>query len=129
MTKLWIVDDDPAYTHLAKFLIRDVDDDVEITTFADGDLAIDHLTAHLTDVDEIPDLILLDINMPRMSGWDFLEEYASVAGRVPQQVTIYMLSSSIADSDKQKAEDNVFVKGYIVKPLESEQYLSIRDTL
>ncbi len=129
MPQLWIIDDDPAYTHLARYLIRDVDDDVEISTFADGDLAIDHLTAHLTDADELPDLILLDINMPRMDGWEFLKEYAAIHDRLPKKVTIYMLSSSIADSDKKKAEENVFVKGYIVKPLEGDQYLQIRDSL
>lgn len=127
MTKIWIVDDDPANTHLARFLIKDADTDVDISTFPDGDVAIDHLTAHLTDADELPDLILLDINMPRMSGWDFLEEYAGIHDRLPRPISIYMLTSSIADADKKKAEDNVFVKGYIVKPLEGEQYLRIRD--
>ncbi len=129
MTKLWIVDDDPANTHLAQFLIRDVDDDVEITTFPDGDVAIDHLTAHLTDADEVPDLILLDINMPRMDGWEFLKEYESLHDRLPHQVTIYMLSSSIAEADKKRAAESPFVKGYIVKPLEGAQYIQIRDSL
>lgn len=129
MTKLWIVDDDPAYTHLAKFLITDVDDEADITTFSDGDHAIDHLTAHLTDADELPDLILLDINMPRLDGWQFLDEYAALQDRLPKKVAIYMLSSSIADGDKKKAADNPFVKGYVVKPLEGDQYLKIRGEL
>ncbi|MBS1622957.1 MAG: response regulator [Bacteroidetes bacterium] len=129
MTKLWIVDDDPAYTHLAKFLIADADDETDITTFSDGDLAIDHLTAHLTDAEALPDLILLDINMPRMDGWQFLDEYAALQDRLPRRITIYMLSSSIADGDKKRAAEYPFVKGYLVKPLEGEQFIRIRDEL
>jgi CheY-like chemotaxis protein len=68
-------------------------------------------------------LILVDINMPVMNGWDFLKEYAQVESS--REDTIIMLSSSIDFQDRQKSKDFPYVDGFIEKPLTFEKLKNI----
>lgn len=61
--------------------------------------------------------ILLDINMPTMTGWEFLDEYEKLTPGVKQNYTVYILSSSIDERDMERARNNSNVKGYLIKPL------------
>lgn len=69
--------------------------------------------------------ILLDINMPGLNGWEFIEELDRVPGIADENVYIYMVSSSTDESDIHKAEDLTRVKGFYSKPLQVEHVKTI----
>ena len=75
--------------------------------------------------EEQPNLILMDINMPIMSGFEFLDEYHKRF--LNKEVSIYMVSSSISKIDQQKANSYANVHGYITKPLVNQNIIFIVD--
>lgn len=75
-----------------------------------------------------PDLIFLDINMPRMNGWEFLDEYKKLKNGFIKKPVIIMLSTSINPDDKQRAESTPEVAGFENKPLTEEMILRIIKT-
>ena len=70
-----------------------------------------------------PDLILLDINMPILNGFDFLKELAKTSLFLKKPIDVYFLSSSKNDKDVSKARETKFSSGYIVKPLTKDKML------
>jgi CheY-like chemotaxis protein len=70
-------------------------------------------------------ILLLDINMPTITGWEFLQVLGSFGDEIKPPLSIYMLSSSINQQDRDKADANKFVKGFISKPLSSEIVIAI----
>jgi len=70
-------------------------------------------------------ILLLDINMPVMSGWDFLGEFEKLDPEIQDQFTICMLSSSVDDRDFTKAKHYKSVDGYMVKPLKKDIFLDL----
>ena len=75
--------------------------------------------------DPSSDLIFLDINMPGMSGWDFLEEYNKLDKELQNKTIIIMLSTSSNPKDIQKAKALASVSDYINKPLKKEMVEAI----
>lgn len=72
-----------------------------------------------------PAVLFLDINMPTLTGWEFLDEYAKFNDVIKSQISIYMLSSSVDHRDRDKAGANQYIKGFISKPLEKDSILLI----
>ncbi|WP_075342555.1 response regulator [Tenacibaculum agarivorans] len=75
-----------------------------------------------------PDLILLDINMPGMTGWDFLDEYIKLSEKIKTNTIICMISTSEAIEDKEKANQYDILNAFINKPLTLEEFISIINT-
>ena len=90
-----------------------------MTSKNNGQLAIDYLAQVAEDKTRFPHLMLIDINMPVLNGWEFLEAYEKLG--VPQKVDMYMLSSSVYENDIEKAKTYTKVKGFISKPLSIER--------
>ena len=67
-----------------------------------------------------PDLIFVDINMPRMNGWEFLEEYNKLADQFKSQAIVVMLTTSGNPDDKAKAKLSKVISDFITKPLTKE---------
>lgn len=109
-----IIDDDMIYVYSMKrlFALHDVND---VLTFQNGEEAIRHFEA--ADAARIPDVVLLDINMPVMNGWEFLEQFKKIKPMIQKEVTIYVISSSVDDDDMKRAQTYDEVSGYFVKPV------------
>ena len=91
----------------------------KITIFMNGKEALDYLVNNKeTDVD----LILLDINMPVMNGWQFLSNIERVWREIEKSIPIFILSSSVNTYDKQKSAEYKSVKGFINKPLNDKEH-------
>ncbi|MDB2683163.1 response regulator [Alphaproteobacteria bacterium] len=114
ISSIMIVDDSESDQFLTKVIIEKYDDTIEIMQAYDGQEALEQLDA----IDKQPDIILLDINMPRMNGFEFLEEYNK---REEKSKIIAMLTSSDQEEDKEKSIKYGCVKTYFVKPLSSDK--------
>src|SRR5579872_2264795 len=109
------VDDDSFNNLLCSMIIEDTLGHVDITTFTKPEEGL----AFIENV-KSPTVLFLDINMPMINGWEFLERYEKFSEKVKMNVSIYILSSSLDRRDKDRANANKYVKGFISKPLESE---------
>ncbi len=113
--KVAIVYDDAIFqfTTKIKFEKLGLVDDVMI--FNDGEEAIQFIQSG--NKEDMPEILLLDINMPIVDGWDFLELFEKVPKEKQQMMEILMLSSSINPDDVKRAEANAYVVDYITKPI------------
>ncbi|MDI1317077.1 response regulator [Flavobacterium sp.] len=119
-----IIDDDPIYQILINKIIAMSKTECELIRFKNGKEALDYFT--LDTLKNLPDIILLDLEMPIMDGWDFMTEIDKI---FTDQTDIYIVSSSIAYEDKEKAKTFSKVKGYFSKPIDSNKILEITKQL
>ena len=119
-----IVDNDPVNNLLCSLTIRDVAREAEIETFDFPVKAFEHIAATHLNTDDVT-VLLLDINMPLWSGWDFLDNFEMLDEKIKRQIKIYIISSSIDTSDKHRARDNKNVVDYIEKPLSQKTVSSM----
>lgn len=113
-----LIDDDPINNLINRRLIGKLDISQNVVEFPEAEKALQFIKT----IDKIRSLILLDINMPVMNGWDFLYAYAAMENRSDE--TIIMLSSSIDHQDRLKADGFGFVRAFIEKPLTKEKLLN-----
>ncbi|WP_405329835.1 response regulator [Leeuwenhoekiella sp. LLG6367-2.1] len=122
-----IVDDDPIFVFGIKKMMKLTEFCENFLVFANGQEALDSLTAIINKGGDIPQLILLDLNMPVMDGWEFLEEFTKT--NPPKEITIYILTSSIDPRDLKRAKQFNRVSNYVIKPITIENLESIKNSL
>lgn len=111
INSILVVDDSDIDQYLAKYMIEQIDSSIQIQQAYDGQEALELLY----DSKQSPDIILLDINMPRMNGLEFLDNYEASITALSRVV---MLTSSDQASDKQKSLSHSCVTHYFTKPFE-----------
>lgn len=113
-----VVDDDPVFKLIARKLFERSGDFFEVTFAENGLEAIEFLKTSIQEEDKsVPDIILLDIEMPIMNGWGFMEEFVKLPAEATRGIDVYTVSSSIAQEDKNKTASYPQIKAYITKPL------------
>ncbi|CAG5074798.1 hypothetical protein DYBT9623_05486 [Dyadobacter sp. CECT 9623] len=112
-----IVDDDSVNNLVSTFIIQRHQKDAEIHVFVDPELALNSIQEIIDTNHNVKTIILLDINMPIMNGWEFLEELAKLKESAMSGFRIFMLSSSMDLIDKAKVESHTLVSGFFSKPL------------
>jgi len=108
---LFVVDDDDTQEILVEYALQKAGIACQLTYFSSAEAALQALDQ------QTPDLLFLDINMPGLNGWQVLERLRDNQNPPP----VYMLSSSVFERDKERAQKYPAVRGFIVKPLEEEQ--------
>ena len=119
----YLIDDDSLSNYLTQNLLRVEGFSSVISTFDSAEAALKKLfTQSLAD---IPKVVFLDLNMPVMSGWQFLDALAPLRDRLLGRCHIFVLTSSLAMADMEKAKTYDLVSGLIHKPIDSEEIHSI----
>lgn len=127
MNKLWIIDDDDVFTYLVKYKLENTTGFESVRTFLSPEKALEELKKCISENTDLPSIIFLDINMPRISGWDFLERLKDF--EIDLNITkIYILSSSSSSTDQKKIKEYPGVE-YIIKPPTDEDIEMIRKHL
>ncbi|MBB2146896.1 response regulator [Pedobacter sp. LMG 31464] len=116
---LLVIDDDDINIFIIKKIVEKTGFDIDMVSKSNGQQAIDYLNEVVSTNRPIPHLILIDINMPVMNGWEFVEAYQSLG--IAQRVDLYILSSSVYENDIEKTKSYTAVKGFISKPLSIER--------
>jgi CheY-like chemotaxis protein len=122
-SKVLLIDDDYMTNYLHKRVISNASLSSSIIVSTNGKEGIEELLkiedAHFNNI-KSKVIVFLDINMPVMDGWTFLEVFKEIKNKLNFEIKIFVLSSSINPDDKARAEKNSFVTKYINKPLNQE---------
>tara|TARA_R110002050_G_scaffold300400_2_gene469622 strand:- start:2528 stop:2917 length:390 start_codon:yes stop_codon:yes gene_type:complete len=119
--KFAVVDDDVVFRLSAKMLINSLDGEHSIIMLENGEEAINFLYENRSQPDMLPEILLLDLSMPVLDGWEFLEQYLPLKDELTKDITIYIVTSSIDQADIKRAESISTVKGYLIKPISRAQ--------
>lgn len=114
-----IIDDDNMYVNLVKKIVEAKNLCQNLMVFQNGKDALNYFEAILTNLDKniIPEIIFLDLNMPIMDGWEFLDNFTKIKNKLGKTITLYIVSSSINPVDIERARSINSVKDYLVKPV------------
>jgi CheY-like chemotaxis protein len=116
-----IIDDDDTNNRLCRKIIEKTFSDVNISTFTDPRQGLEHIVGIYSQKDnDSKAILLLDISMPVIDGWNFLDQFDILDGRIKDRVKIQLLSSSLNVKDMERAKTNKNVEYYLVKPLNIE---------
>lgn len=120
MQEFILIDDDQIVLTFCKLLLKKAYGEIEVKTFEMPEQGLDYLTSGFSSGINTQAVILLDINMPDMDGWQFLERFEKLDDHLKQHVQIYILSSSVDERDKERAVQNKYVVDYLLKPLKKD---------
>ena len=115
--RILLVDDEDINNYIAARLIQKALPGAAVTSCLHGKEAMELLTEAKHDASKLPDIILLDISMPVMNAWQFLDEYNRRKIDPEGRCAIFILSSSVYIDDIHRAHTYPEVKGFICKPL------------
>ncbi|TDS17083.1 response regulator receiver domain-containing protein [Maribacter caenipelagi] len=120
-----LVDDDELYLYIMEKTIHQLSKELVVSTFTDGEQAVEYISKCTEEKVELPEVIFLDINMPFLDGWGFLNEFKKLKPKIISNINIYMVSSSMRDSDVIRASNFEELTGYVVKPVDKVQLAEI----
>ena len=118
-----LIDDDPFNNVICSMVIEQSIGKADIKSFEVAEEGLLHIGNF--NKDHEPAILFLDINMPGMTGWEFLERFEKFGDHIKEKISIYILSSSIDERDKDKATFSKYISGFISKPLRQQTVFTI----
>lgn len=114
---IFVIDDYPLNLITANHTIKQHGFFGKITAYSEAQLALDYLINNKHNPAVLPNVILLDLNMPIMNGWEFIEALEELAPNLIGTIDIYILSSSVDPGDIKRSKEYTSVNGFLSKPL------------
>jgi CheY-like chemotaxis protein len=124
-----LIDDDSISLFLTEKLFQQAGLSQGLRSFQLPEQALGYVQQALAQQHELPEVILLDLNMPVLSGWNFLAALQPYEAQLAGRCFIYMLTSSLSPLDKARSKEIALVTGFIHKPLDSVQLQAIHTHL
>lgn len=121
--KVLLVDDDPVALFIMKKMMAKSDFHTQPLAFENGHSALEHIRSSSKSDNY---LVFLDINMPEMSGWEFLNALEAFEG---YNIFVFIVSSSTDEADKIRSQSSPFVLQFLSKPVSTQTLVSLKDTL
>jgi len=125
LKQLTLVDDDDVFVFLTTRLLDKYKLVDLIKIFDNGYDALVFIKENLGNIEALPDIILLDLSMPIMDGWQFLDEYVKINPKIGKKITIFICSSSISPDDVSRAKSINAVSDFIIKPMTKEKLIEM----
>ncbi len=113
--RVFIIDDDPIFVFGIQRFLKHAQLGDDFTHFENGEKALIACQDLLRNDEKLPDLIMVDLNMPVMDGWQFLDAFSSLD--IKTSPLVFIVSSSIDPIDLRKAKNYPLVREFVVKPL------------
>lgn len=123
--KVMIIDDNEIDRYVCERISKTFYFSEEVVSMESATDALEYLASLNLEVDQLPEVIFLDINMPDMNGFEFLEAYENLPPDIKKSCIIVMLTSSTHFEDQERANKFSYVRGYLNKPLNSEKLTSL----
>lgn len=121
---IMLIDDNPTDRFIHRKLLDIYKIGNQVQEFTGGRAALDYLREKQDSADELPDVILLDVLMPGMNGFDFLIQLGSFVDHLAKRPHIYMLSSTDDERDLRRARANSMVTKMLRKPFSPEALMA-----
>jgi CheY-like chemotaxis protein len=117
-----VVDDDDTFQFITLKAIRSIASNNNVLQFLSGIDAIKFLNENASQPESLPDVLLLDINMPVLDGWMFMEEFTALKNKIQKPISIFMVSSSIDANDIARAKQDKNIADYLMKPISVDKF-------
>lgn len=118
--KVMVIDDTPEDIYITSYVIEKTNYSREVIKFDLATEALEYLQTNINNTSLLPQAIFVDIFMPLMTGFEFLDEYEKLPEDYKSNCKVYVISSSFDERDINRARSNKNVKAYIEKPLRRE---------
>ncbi len=125
LESICIIDDDHIFVYGVKRLINEVELSDNLLVYENPVDALEEIQAMASEEKPLPKVIFLDLNMPMMTGWEFLDEYIKIDHKDTHRTWVYIMSSSVNPKDLMRINNYSIVKNYILKPVTAEDLENI----
>lgn len=122
-----LIDDDEIHSNLCYELILKSGITQSVSIFNDAEEGLQFIRENVSKPEVLPDLIFLDINMPFMDGWEFLDAYEAVKPEIEKEIVLILLTSSVYKNDIEKAKQYKSVVEYIKTPISINKLLETKE--
>lgn len=120
-----IIDDDDICIFTTKKIIQAKQIADTTIVFKNGEEAYEYFENNVNNNSLLPEIILIDLNMPAMDGWDFITNYNNIQPQIQKKIDVYIQTSSVDPDDIKKYKSTPGILEFIVKPLTVEKLVSI----
>lgn len=122
-----ILEDDLVSQFPTRYCIEQSDYECEIITYEDAGTALENFSSKKPEERIIPDILFVDLIMPNMGGWEFLDRLKKIQGGT-KDMEIYILSAFTNSKDRTRASEHPMIKGFFDKPLSRNNVDNILDS-